>query len=328
MGLEVGTINPKVFLLLGVIAVGAGGYMWYTKMYQPAVADKTTAQAARDSAQQTLTADQTKLKTMQDTNHRNAQPHSDDRLEGAKIQALFVAVPRDANEIEPMMQIEQLAKKSGVSLQPITIGSPSGGSSVPTPEGASTSGPTGLQAQTLDVTGFASYDELALFTRSIQNTVFTFNGQLYVHTRLLGIPNIKMDDGANASNSGGDAGDGAGNFSAGGYTGTGPTVPKGKIHFDMTVDFFSAPAAPSAPSSGDASAAGSTSTTPGAAGGATTPAGGTPGTTGTTTPTGGAGAPAGGTAPTSGTPGAPAGGTAPASGSTTTSTQSTPAGNG
>lgn len=296
MPIEVGEFNPKLFLLLGVVALVAGGWFWWGSAYQPA-RDK------RDAAMQTNTTTQAQLEKVESELANLRKGDDKDAVDNdrwlALVQKSSLAIPRVEAPLSALQQIEEMARQAGLDaeaqLEPVEAAG-SEDRSVP-----------GLVTRTVTVSGVGTFSELAMFTRKVQDTAYTYKGKLYVRTRLMAVTGMVIDDASNAVTPSGD--------------GANVEVPKGHVHFKVVIEFYAAAArnrsataaSPAATSNG--SEAGSTSGSQAATG--------QPGTAGAatgsmTSGTGGTGAMTSGTGSAStGTGGV--GTSSPTSGSSTTS---------
>ena len=305
MGLEVGEVNPKVFAVLGVLAVMAGGYMWYSKMYTPAVASLAAAQSAMQTSAQTLDGNKKKLDAMKVA--ATDKPKTDDPKAMAEIAVAKLAFPRGKQTLTALQQIETIAAKSDVV---ITKESP------PVPAADGSTDPAAASAsqtavpQTITLQGHSTYASLGVMLRHIQETATVYHGKLYIPDRMLETTSLTIGTSTSDSSSSG-GGDGAGNFTGSAGT-TAPVIPKDHIPFTITIVYYA-----------DLSGTTDTSATP-ATGATGTPATGSPAT----------GAPADGTAASSSSTAAGTGGatngTTPAAGgaASTTSGGAAPSGGG
>ncbi|MBC7645280.1 MAG: hypothetical protein H7123_09140, partial [Thermoleophilia bacterium] len=179
MGLEVGEVNPKVFAVLGVLAVMAGGYFWYSKMYTPAVAARSLAQKDMAASAQALDGNKQKLA---DKKNEPDPPKSDDSKAIGEISTAKLAIPRGKQHLTALQQVEAIAAKSGVTIVKDSIPiAAADGSADPASAGASQT----AVAQSITLKGHSTYAQLGVMLRRIQDTAKVYDGKLYVPDRLL-----------------------------------------------------------------------------------------------------------------------------------------------
>lgn len=293
MALEVGEVNPKVFAILGVVGVVVGGYLFYSKMYKPAVVARDGAMTAMTASAQTLTDNQAKLKLKLDEAASNDKKGEDaDRKALAEIANAKGAIPRGKHQIVALAQVEDIARKSGVTI--ITDKPDAAPDQNATPGESQTVVP-----MTITLEGHATYASIGVMLRRIQDTATVYKGKLYVSDRLLATKSFTIGDTGDGGG-GGSVTDLSGNPNTG--SSTEPVIPKNHIHFTITIEYYvDLTATDTASTTGSGTTDGTSastngSTTGGTAGGATS---GTAGSTGgaassTSTPTGGTGQPASG----------------------------------
>jgi hypothetical protein len=287
--MTLGDNNRAAIVLILVLVLGASGYLWFTKMYQPAVAANVAAKAATDTATQQLTAAQADLKKATDTAaaQKSAAGKPDDSV--ARLALVQQAVSNKTNLGDATIVLKHIADRSGISTT-LNVGS--------TDQAAATVAPTS-GATPMDVTFKAagSYAQMMTFMQRVQDTVTVDKGKLHVRGRLFNVMSLEIG-GPDAA-----AGNGSsGNPALDGIPGASDVlvIRPGDISFTIVVRFYSstsansqsvgaAGAAATSPTTGTATATPNTAASP--AGASTT---GTASTdTPTTNSTGAAGAPAG-----------------------------------
>lgn len=315
--MNLGEVNKGAVILIVVLLLGAGGYLWWSQMYKPAVAARTAAQGQETAAQGELAAAKSKLaaaqKAIDDAKAENGKP--DDSV--ARVQLARKAIPSKRLIDDAAIVLTDLADRSGIRTSFDSGGDEASAAVAPT--GSSLNGATPID---LEFKAAGTYQEMMLFMRLVEDTVVEEDGKLYARDRLFNVVALKIgEDEESDGGSGGFAADGLGQEDANEIS-----ARPGEVLFTVTVRMYTSstenaasvgatadPAAQPTEGAGaptDGSAAGGTgigsdpnSTGATAAGGAADPAAGGTGATdpaaggATTTTDTGAAAPAAGGVP-------------------------------
>ncbi|MCW2925761.1 MAG: hypothetical protein JWM98_3165 [Thermoleophilia bacterium] len=323
--MNIGEINKGAVALILVLLFGAGGYLWWSQMYKPAVAAKAVAVTASATAEQGLAAANTDLAKAQqridDSKKENAK--ADDSL--ARLQIARSGVPSEELLDDAAIVLDNMAKASGVDTRfKAGVDAADSGGSGDTPASSSLQGATPVDL-VFDAAG--SYAEMMDFMRRVEEPVQMKDGKLYARGRLFNVVRLEIGDDKTES-SGGSSLDQL----SGGEDTSAEALDKLKlgpndIKFKVTVRMYTSSTANSqslgastpdpaatatsggTPSGTDATANGGTGGTPSAttpSGDGSTPAA-TDGAAGGTTPARGTGATGGGTTAQPATAGAGAG---------------------
>jgi hypothetical protein len=316
-----GEINKGAIALIVVLLFGAGGYLWYSMMYTPAVAEKTTALAAQQQAQSTLQAAQSKLAAAQQEVEESKKEAGKPDTAVAEVQVARKAVPNERLIDDAAIVLMDIADRSGIRTSFSASSDPQASTANAAP------GPQGSIPIDLTFTAAGSYDEMMLFMRLVEGTVVRKDGKLYASDRLFNVVRLEL-----SARSEEDAANNPGSISSFGDEAD-PTelvARPGEMIFTVVVRMYSSttkdaqnvgastpdPAAGATAGTDPATgqpAAGATGTTGAPAGGATgTPATGSTGTTGTPSST--TGTPSSTSGTTGSTPAPSTTGTAPAGG--------------
>jgi hypothetical protein len=302
-----GEINKGAIALIVLLLFGAGGYLWYSMMYTPAVEEKTTALAAQQQAQSTLQAAQSKLAAAQQEVEESKKAAGKPDTSVAEVQVARKAVPNERLIDDAAIVLMDIADRSGIRTSFSASSDPQASSSNAAP------GPQGSTPIDLTFKAAGTYDEMMLFMRLVEDTVVSKDGKLYASDRLFNVVRLELNA-ADAANEPANAGFGTSGQSSDVEE---LVARKGELIFTVVVRMYSS-------TTKDAQSVGAS--TPDPASGATAgtdPATGQPaaGATGTT------GAPTTGTtgAPTTGTTGTPSSTTGTPSGTSGAATGSTPA---
>lgn len=308
--------NRNMLILLAVVALAAGGYLWFSQMYQPAVAERTAAQVMADTAQQGLTTAQSELGLAEKNIEasKSASAKSDDSV--ARLTLARQAIPDKPYVDDAAVVLNRIAERSGIDTR--------FRSSAPTANTSETSKAINGDlkgASPIDLQFMASgtYQEMLTFLDRVEDPVTVDKGQMHVRGRLFNVVAIKIgtDDEA-----------GGGDQSSGDEEDAPLEIGPDDIVFNVVVRMYTS-------SSDNAAGVGAQTADPAAAGtsGSTTPAGtavdatgATPGAAGTTPAATGTAPATGTTAATGATPGSTTGtaaGTTP--GATTPGATGTPA---
>ena len=313
--MSLGEINKGVVALLLALVLGAGGYLWYSQMYKPAVAERVTAQAAATTAQSGLAAAKAELEA--------AQKRIDDAKRGdgkvddsvPRLAKARTAVPDEALVDDATIVLMDFADRSGMRTNFNYDDDDQ------TANGGAAGASAGLQGATpvdVEFQAAGTYAEMMNFMTLVESTVEVKNDTLYSRGRLFNV--VKLEIGAKESTS---------TTNTGGFNATpedqlsSDLVPRrGETLFTITVRMYTSStqnAQGVGAATPDAAAAPTTSATPaaGAAGGAGTA--GTPAANSTSDPaaTGGAADGASGATNSTGT-GTPAAGSSNTTGGAAT----------
>ncbi len=316
--MNVGEINKGAIVLIVVLLLGAGGYLWYSQMYTPAVEARTAAEATETAAQGELAAAKSKLaaaqKAIEDAKAENGKP--DDSV--ARVQLARKAVPPKKLIDDAMIVLDDLAGRSGIrtafsSGEEDAASAPAGGSNL---QGAT---PIDLKFKAA-----GTYQEMMLFMRLVEDTVVEEDGTLYARDRLFNV--VKLQIGEEDEEESGSSGFGADGLEEEADANE-IVAGEGEVLFTVTVRMYTSSTENAAnvgatdpasqPTDGSAAGTGGAAGT-GAPADGSTPATGDPNAAGTGTGTG-ADPAAGGAAPTDQagagtTPGTDTGAAAPVAG--------------
>jgi hypothetical protein len=277
--MTLGELNKGVIALILVMLFGAGGFLWYSQMYKPAVAARTLAQTAESSATAGLTAAKTQLATAQKAldDSKSAAAKPDDAV--ALLAKSRTAVPDKQLIDDAAIVLMDLATRAGIDTD-FKAGSESSNADAGTTEGLSGAQPIDLQFKAA-----GSYAEMMQFMSLVQGTVVAKDGKLYTHGRLFNVVSLEIGSAQDENGGGGSTfSDGADDSSQA----SGPVVKPGDIVFTVTVRMYTSStqnaedvgtATPDPAASATASAdGGATSSTDPSAGGATSSTGSGTGT--------------------------------------------------
>lgn len=278
MGLQIGEVNRTHVVAIAVLVAGGGAYGWWSYLYTPAVTARTAAVVQRDAAQAQLKGNQDKLEQAK-TAVENT-PVRDDRRSIAETMVSKLAIPHETNDISALNQVEEFALRAGIKVISGDISAEKAGNAA-----KDSTATQQTAAKPIVIDGYGTYRELAVFTKSLQDTAYIYKGQVYVRTRLMAVTALTIDDGAELRKK------------AEAEVGTAPTTtgekaPRlnaGEVHFAITIEYYSDPekagggAAAVASTTPATGAAAGTPGTPGAAAGS--PAAANPATGATSTPT-------------------------------------------
>lgn len=284
--MNIGELNKGAIALILLLLLGAGGYLWYSQMYTPAVAAKTAAQTSEKTAQDALNEAKSKLAAAQQAidEAKKANSAPDDSV--ARVQLARKAVPPNKLIDDAAIVLMDLARRSDVRTSFKAGGD---GADAAVAEGGSLNGATPVDLQ-FEAAG--TYAEMMLFMRLVEDTVVAEGGKLYARDRLFNV--VKLEIGGDEEDSAG----GSSGFASGGVDveeDANELVPRpGEILFTVTVRMY-------------------TSSTDNAQGvGATVPDPASQPTDGTTPPADGSIPPADGITPPADGTAPPADGSAPA----------------
>ncbi|MBC7462579.1 MAG: hypothetical protein H7287_14585, partial [Thermoleophilia bacterium] len=181
------------FILLAALVLGAGGYLWWMKMYKPAVAARATAITASQSSQQALQQAQSEQKSAQAQVDalKSASSKADESV--ARVTLLRSAIPDKSNLGDAAIVLKHLADRSGIQTN-LSVGSDAETQAAV----ASGTGPTPT-----DVTFKAAgtYAEMTNFLRQAQSTVTVDKNKLHVTGRLFNVVKLTIgtEDAATSS---------------------------------------------------------------------------------------------------------------------------------
>lgn len=238
-----GEINKGVIALIGVLALAAASFLWYSKMYKPAVLARTTAQTTLDSAEQ----DQQKAKAELAAASANLDAESKKAVAPkdavVKTAIARTAIPPDGNIGDASVVIEELAQKSGAQIVLDLDTSQAQQQQV-------TANSAGAKPLDIEIEGAGSYAEMVAFMDLVESTVYDKGGKAFVNGRLFNVVQFKVgppedSDLQKTSDSGGD---GFSTFGTEGDTqssgsGSGLTFKPGDVKFTLTIRMYTSEAA-------------------------------------------------------------------------------------
>lgn len=208
--MNVGEINKGAIMLILVLLVGAGGFLWYQQMYKPAVAERVSALAEKDTAQSSLAQAQSALAAAQQRLEDSKKDASklDDSV--SRVQLARKAVPDKDLIDDAAIVLMDLAEQANIQTS-FTKGSNSDGGAA----GASDGSLQGATPIDLEFKAGGTYAEMMRFMSLVESTVERRDGKLYTRDRLFNVVSLKM--GGEDEN----AGSGTGGFSEGSSGGGG-----------------------------------------------------------------------------------------------------------
>ncbi len=290
--MNIGDLNKGAVALILVLLLGAGGYLWYSQMYTPAVAAKTAAVATEKTAQDGLNEAKSRLaaaqKAIEDAKKANSAP--DDSV--ARVQLARKAVPPAKLIDDAAIVLMDIARRADVRTSFKSEGG--NGDSAVIEGGGSLNGATPVDLQ-FEAAG--TYTEMMLFMRLVEDTVSEEDGKLYARDRLFNV--VKLQIGGDSEDS---------DASGGGFSSDGLQAEEdanelvarpGEILFTVTVRMYTS-------STNNAQGVGAAALDP-----ASQPTDGTASADGTAPPADGTTPPADGTTPPADGSVPPADGTTP-----------------
>lgn len=301
--MNIGEVNKGAIALIMVLLIGAGGFLWYSRMYSPAVEARTLAQDGATAAEATLATAKQELAAAQ-------QQVEDSKKESAKLDDSVhrlakarTAIPSKDQLDDAALVLVELAGRSGVETN-FKAGNEDQSASAATDAGAL----QGAVPVDLEFEAAGTYSEMMQFMTLVEDTVDERDGKLYTRGRLFNI--VKLEIGEEGDDAG--SGDTFGNVGGADTTEPDGLIMKpGDIKFTVVVRMYTSstdnaesvglttPDPAASPTTDPNAAAGGAGTDPAAGGGAasTDPnaTGGAP--TGTDPAATGGGDPAAGTDP-------------------------------
>lgn len=227
-----GEINKGVVALLIVLIFGAAGYMWYTMLYKPAVADRVTAAGEQQTAESALAAAKVELANAQKAIEEAKNEASKPDVSVAKVQLARKAVPNKRLIDDASIVLTDIARRSG-----IRTGFDSGSAADSSKNNSG--GPQGATPIDLTFKAVGTYDRMMLFMRMVESTVTSEGGKLYARDRLFNVVSLELDGGdkeGNGNSSSAAMMDGGGTQAA---SGSDPLAPKaGELAFTVTVRMY------------------------------------------------------------------------------------------
>ncbi|MCW2920185.1 MAG: hypothetical protein JWL76_59 [Thermoleophilia bacterium] len=201
--MNIGELNKGAVALILVLLLGAGGFLWYSQMYKPAVAAQVTAKTNEKLAQDTLSAAKTKLaaaqKAIEDAKSANSAP--DDSV--ARVQLARKAVPPKKLIDDAAIVLMDLARRADVRTS-FQSGGEGADSQVVDPTVAGNL--NGATPVDLKFKAAGSYSEMMQFMRLVEDTVSEDDGKLYARDRLFNV--VRLEIGGDAEESAAGAGSG------------------------------------------------------------------------------------------------------------------------
>lgn len=316
--MSLGDVNKGAIGLILVLLLGAGGYLWYSMLYTPAVTEKANAEAAEATAQQGLAAAKSELTQAQQRIEDSKKESSKPDPSLSKLSIARAAVPPEEVIDDAALVLGEIAERTGVDTR-VEAGKVEGGSSSSGSPGGEGTGPQGATAIDVVFTAAGTWSEMLNFMRQVESSAEMEGDVLYSRGRLFNVTRLEIGGDEDSSSDSSDDDPNA------------LLVGPNDMLFTLTVRMYTSStensqsvgssadpaAAPTgtdpnaAPADGAAAPADGSTTTPPAGDSAATSGTATAGATGTAPP---AGATAGATAPAAG------GTTAPPATSATTST--------
>ena len=179
--------NKAAIALILVLLFGAGGYLWYSQMYKPAVAERLMAEGAKGTAEAELQTAQGELEAAQQQIEQSKQELSklDDSV--PRVQLARKAVPNAALIDDAAIVLMDLADQAGVST--------SFEANKSALESASFGGNDATAGATpIDLTFEAggTYAEMMLFMSLVEGTVSDKDGKLYARDRLFNVVKLEL----------------------------------------------------------------------------------------------------------------------------------------
>lgn len=231
--MNVGEVNKGAIILILVLMLGAGGYLWYTMMYKPAVSTRDTAMQSQTAAEQDLAAAKTELASAQQRVEDSKQEASkaDDSVQ--RLQLARKAVPADKYIDDAAIVLMDIADQSGIKT------SFKASDEADQDTTTDTSGLQGAKPVDLTFDAVGTYSEMMYFMRRVEDTVETKDGKLYARDRLFNV--VKLEIGADGESASGsstsdEAGFGLAN-SSGASTEEIPVGP-GEMRFTVVIRMY------------------------------------------------------------------------------------------
>lgn len=164
--------NRTLIILLALIISAGTGYSYWQFMYKPAHAALQKAQAADAAALTAKQSAQTQLDSLE-----TAKPNFEAL---AKSIVSTVAIPKQPRLITAGLQIEKVAKRTGVKISDTSKADDAGG----------TTG-TGTQVD-LKLTTVGTYSEISDFIRQLEEPVRTVGSKVYISNRLINVISVSL----------------------------------------------------------------------------------------------------------------------------------------
>lgn len=185
--MSLGEVNKGVIVLILVLVLGAGGYLWYSQMYTPAVEARVAAKAQADTAQQGLDAAKAELTKAQETLEQQNDKAKEANDAVARLQLARQTVPAKALVDDSNLVIGSVADRTGVELAYKELGdvtNTAGAEAVATVEGA--------RPIDLKYIGAGEVPEMLAFMRQVEDSVRVKKDKLYPTGRLFNVVSLEL----------------------------------------------------------------------------------------------------------------------------------------
>lgn len=183
--MTLGENNKAVFLLLAVLVLGAGGYLWWMKMYKPAVAARVTAISASQASEQSLQQAEAELKTAQEQVDalKSDAGKADDSV--ARVTLTRNAIPDTTNIGDAAIVLKHLADRSGIQTKFEMGSDETQNAEIPV-------GSTGATPTDVTFKAAGTYAEMTSFLQRVQDTVSVDKNKLHVRGRLFNVVSLQI----------------------------------------------------------------------------------------------------------------------------------------
>jgi hypothetical protein len=200
--MSVGELNKGAVMLIVVLLLGAAGFLWYSQLYSPAVAEQQAAKTASEAAQAALSAAQQELAA---ANQRIEESKKEAGKVDDSVSRLALArkaIPTDALIDDAAIVLMDLANTASIRTSFSGGDSEDAGAGIDATAGGSLQGATPID---LEFTAAGTYREMMYFMSLVEGTIEAKGGKLYARDRLFNV--VKLELGASdedqAASSGG-----------------------------------------------------------------------------------------------------------------------------
>jgi hypothetical protein len=203
--MSLGEVNRGAVLLIIVLLIGASGYLWYSQLYTPAVAEQATAKTTADTAAAGLTAAQQELAA---ATERVEQSKKDAGAVDDSVSRLALArkaIPTKDLIDDAAIVLMDLANTASIRTS-FSAGDEDGGSSgsIDATAGSSLQGATPID---LEFKAAGTYREMMYFMSLVEGTIEAKDGKLYARDRLFNV--VKLEIGTETTEEGSSGGFGS-----------------------------------------------------------------------------------------------------------------------
>jgi hypothetical protein len=186
---SLGDVNKGTVLLLLVLVCGAAGYLWYSQLYKPAVAERVAATAAASTADQGLVAARAQLEEAQRRLEAQKQEAGavDDSV--SRLNIARAAIPPQELIDDAAIVLGDMAERSGIDTR-ISVGGDGGD----TGGGAGDPGLQGATPIDLEIEAAGTWLEMIAFMRSIESSAEVTGSKLYSRGRLFNVTKLEIGE--------------------------------------------------------------------------------------------------------------------------------------